>query len=53
MIRLIVGMSLQVGKGKVSLATVENALQKKVPLKEALSAPAKGLFLMDIEYPYI
>jgi tRNA pseudouridine38-40 synthase len=53
MIRLIVGMSLQVGKGKVSLATVESALQQKVPLQEALSAPAKGLFLMDIEYSYI
>lgn len=53
MIRLIVGMSLQVGKGKVKLATVEEALQKKIPLKEALSAPARGLFLMDIKYPYL
>lgn len=53
MIRLIVGMSLQVGKGKVKLTTVEQALQAKAPLKEALSAPAKGLFLMDIKYPYL
>lgn len=53
MIRLIVGMCLNVGKGTTSLETVQQALEEKKTLTRALSAPAEGLFLMDICYDYI
>lgn len=53
MIRLIVGMCLNVGKGKVSLEEVRQALDQKTALKQAWSAPASGLLLTDIIYPYI
>ncbi len=53
MIRLIVGMCLNVGKGRIELETIRQALEQKQPLQKALSAPAQGLYLMDIEYPYI
>ncbi len=53
MIRLIVGMCLNVGKGNMSLDVVKSALDEKKTLKNALSAPAEGLFLMDIKYDYI
>ncbi len=53
MIRLIVGMSLYVGQGKIELAAVEDALKNKKLLKTPFSAPAKGLFLMDIKYNFL
>lgn len=53
MIRLIVGMCLNVGKGKTSLEEVKEALEKKEILKSAFSAPAQGLFLKDIKYNFI
>lgn len=53
MIRLIVGMSVNVGKGKISLAEVREAIEQQQTLPQALSAPAEGLFLMDIAYDYI
>lgn len=53
MIRLIVGMCLNVGTGKVSLQELTNAMEQRIPLKQALSAPPEGLFLTDIRYPYI
>ena len=53
MIRLIVGMCLNVGKGKISLDELRFAMENKKALQQALSAPASGLFLTDIRYPYI
>ena len=53
MIRLIVGMSLNVGKNKLSLDELTEALEKRQILPHALSAPAKGLFLRDILYEYL
>ncbi len=53
MIRLIVGMCLNVGKGKISLDELKFALDNKIALKQAWSVPACGLFLTDIKYPYI
>lgn len=53
MIRLIVGMSLQVGRGKMDLEYVKQQLAKQERLEKALSAPAHGLYLCDIKYPYI
>lgn len=53
MIRLIVGMCLQVGSGKISLAELRDAMDNQLALKQALSAPPEGLFLTDIQYPYL
>ena len=51
MVRLIVGMCLYVGLGKLSLDQVENALANQTPLPRPWSAPAQGLFLDRISYP--
>jgi tRNA pseudouridine38-40 synthase len=53
MIRLIVGMCLNVGKGKISLEELRIALEHKKALEQAWSAPASGLFLTDIKYNFI
>lgn len=53
MIRLIVGMCLNVGKGNMTLDAVKVAMEEQKTLKNALSAPAEGLFLMDIKYDFI
>ncbi|MEZ5012839.1 MAG: tRNA pseudouridine(38-40) synthase TruA [Chitinophagales bacterium] len=53
MVRLIMGAMLQIGKGKMTLAELEKGLQKKERFKYALSAPANGLFLTKVKYPYI
>ncbi len=53
MIRLIVGMCLNVGKGNIDIETVRQALETQQMLDRALSAPATGLFLTDIRYDFI
>jgi len=53
MVRLIVGMCLNVGLGKYDISVVKQAMDTQTPLKKAYSAPAKGLFLTDIRYDYI
>lgn len=53
MIRLIVGMCINVGRGNLDLTVVQSALNQQHTLKNALSAPAEGLFLMDIKYNYL
>lgn len=53
MIRLIVGMCLNVGLGKISIDDVKSAMEDQTRLSKALSVPPNGLFLCDIQYPYI
>ena len=53
MIRLIVGMSLNVGLGKIPLDDVKKAMKDQTRLAKALSVPPNGLFLCDVKYPYI
>ncbi|MFM8450170.1 MAG: tRNA pseudouridine(38-40) synthase TruA [Haliscomenobacter sp.] len=53
MVRLIVGMAIQVGLGKIQLDEVREALDCQQPLQKSLSAPPQGLFLTDICYPYL
>jgi tRNA pseudouridine38-40 synthase len=53
MIRLIVGMSLQVARGQMELEYVKQQLSNQERLEKALSAPAHGLYLCDIKYPFI
>ncbi len=50
MVRLIVGMCLNVGLGKVELDEVRQALDQQVLLKKSWSVPAEGLFLTEVRY---
>lgn len=50
MVRLIVGMCVNVAIGKVSLSELRQALETKMPLKLNHSVPPQGLFLTDIRY---
>lgn len=51
MVRLIVGMCLNVGTGKTSLEELENALSQQTALKRSWTVPPQGLFLNEVEYP--
>lgn len=51
MIRLIVGMCLRIGVGKLDLAEVKVAMEEQRPLLKPWSAPASGLYLSSIQYP--
>lgn len=53
MVRLIVGMCLNVGLGKQSLEDVRTALDHQTRLTRSWSVPPQGLFLTDIRYPYV
>ncbi len=53
MIRLIVGVCLQVSRGKLTIEEVKIALSEKRRTGYDWSVPASGLFLCDIRYPYI
>ena len=50
MVRLIVGMCINVATGRVTERQLRQALEHKLPLKLNHSAPAEGLFLTDIRY---
>jgi tRNA pseudouridine38-40 synthase len=52
MVRLIVGMCLNVASGKLELDAVRKALDQQSRLPRALSVPPHGLYLVDIRYPY-
>lgn len=51
MVRAIVGTLLEVGKGKLNLQQFQEIIEKKDRGAAGASAPAQGLFLVDIEYP--
>lgn len=51
MVRSIVGTMTEVGFGKMSLKEFEDIINKKNRCSAGQSAPAKALFLTDIEYP--
>lgn len=53
MVRLIVGAHLNVIDGKIALIEIEDALQNQIKLDKNLSAPAEGLRLSEVVYPYI
>lgn len=53
MVRLIVGMCLNVGTGKVALEEVRQAMEQQQWLKKSWSAPPEGLYLTDIRYPFV
>lgn len=51
MVRAIVGTMINVGYAKIDLKEFDDIILAKDRCKAGLSAPAKGLFLVDIEYP--
>ena len=52
-IRRMLGVLLNIGKGKIYLKELENAFQKDIPLKINDSVLPKALFLHSIKYPFI
>lgn len=50
MIRLIVGCTINVARGKLSLDDVKVALEQGKPLKYNWSVPAHALFLSEVKY---
>lgn len=51
MVRLVVGMCLRVGEGKLTLGQVREALEQQKRLPKPWSAPAEGLYLSEVSYP--
>ena len=51
MVRAIVGTMADIGLGKMDLEEFEEIILAKDRCKAGKSAPARGLFLVDIEYP--
>ncbi len=51
MVRSIVGTMVEIGFGKIKIEDFKNIIMAKDRSKAGMSAPAKGLFLIDIEYP--
>jgi len=50
MVRLIMGALVNVGKGKLSPAQIENSLSSKLDKKLGAVAPAEGLYLARVNY---
>ncbi len=51
MVRLIVGMSINIGRGKLEIEDVKEALEQQKTLKQSYSVPPDGLFLTEVSYP--
>ncbi|WP_319525004.1 tRNA pseudouridine(38-40) synthase TruA [uncultured Desulfosarcina sp.] len=51
MVRNIVGTLVEVGLGKIPAATVPEILQSRDRSRAGATAPARGLFLVDVSYP--
>ena len=51
MVRALVGTMTEVGSGKMTLKQFGEIIEAKDRCKAGKSAPAKGLMLIDIEYP--
>jgi tRNA pseudouridine38-40 synthase len=51
MVRAIVGTLLEVGTGKITVSKFREIIEKKDRNVAGTSAPALGLFLVDVEYP--
>ena len=51
MVRAIVGTMIKIGFGRMNQKEFEEIIQARERCRAGTSAPAKGLFLTDIEYP--
>jgi len=52
MVRAIVGTLLEVGKGNLSIEQFRDIIEQKNRCSAGNSAPAHGLYLVDVEYPF-
>ena len=50
MVRAVVGTLFEVGRGKMTVADFENIIAQRNRCKAGQSAPAEGLYLVDIQY---
>lgn len=53
MIRLVVGMCLNVNRGKIGISQAKSAMQRREILPIQWSVPAHGLYLTEIVYPFL
>lgn len=53
MVRSIVGTSIDLGRGKISFTDFENIVNAKSRSAAGTSAPAHGLYLSAIRYPFL
>jgi len=53
MVRRIVGVLLAVGTGRLTLSDFDRVMQSRKKFRNALAAPAQGLFLMQVAYPFL
>ena len=53
MVRAITGTMIEIGFGKLSLVDFKDIINARDRGKAGKSAPARGLFLTDIEYPEV
>jgi tRNA pseudouridine38-40 synthase len=51
MVRAMVGTLLDLGSGKISLQDLRQIIESRDRSNAGTSAPAKGLFLCDVQYP--
>lgn len=51
MVRAIVGTLVEVGLGRISIHDFEEIIEKKQRSSAGASAPAQGLYLVDVQYP--
>jgi tRNA pseudouridine38-40 synthase len=52
MVRLVVGACVRAGLGQIEVDAVRAALDRQEPLGKSRSAPAHGLFLTAVKYPF-
>ncbi|HFA51912.1 MAG TPA: tRNA pseudouridine(38-40) synthase TruA [Bacteroidetes bacterium] len=50
MVRLVVGMCVNVATGKLGIQKVREAMDKQAMLEKSWSVPAEGLFLSEVKY---
>jgi tRNA pseudouridine38-40 synthase len=53
MVRAIVGTLINIGQHKISIADFEEIIKSKNRSKAGFSVPAHGLYLTEIEYPFL
>jgi tRNA pseudouridine38-40 synthase len=51
MVRVVVGTLIEVGRGRIPPEHIESVLVKKDRTAAGPTLPAKGLFLLEVEYP--
>jgi len=53
MVRALVGTQLMVGQGKITVEDFRNIIKEKNRSSAGKSVDAKGLYLCEVEYPYL